>query len=206
MRLLVLDAALSRCLAALVEGGAVRAERVREGLHGQPAALPPLAEAVLAEAPPPEAVAVGVGPGSFTGLRTAIALAAGIAAARGLPLVGVSTGEALAAFCPHPAWACTENRRGQLFLERFAPGPLAEGPPLSVEERALPRPAALTWMLGDGAPRAAARLLARGAPAALGEARRIEAAALATVAERRLAGLIPPRPAAPLYVDPAATT
>lgn len=206
MRLLVLDAALARCFAALVVEGAVIREHAREGAHGQAAALPPLAEQMLAEAGELDAVAVGVGPGSFTGLRTALSLAAGIADARGLPLVGVSTGEAMAALSPHPVWACTENRRGQLFLERFAPGPLAEGGPVTVEEGALPRPATLTWIAGDGALRAAARLRARGAPVALGEARRVEAAALAAVAARRLAGRIPPRAAQPLYVDAAATT
>jgi tRNA threonylcarbamoyladenosine biosynthesis protein TsaB len=206
MRLLVLDAALARCFAALVVDGAVAMESAQEGTHGQAAALPPLLQQVLAGGAALDGVAVGIGPGSFTGLRTAIALAQGLADARGLPLIGVSTGEALAGLSPHPVWACTENRRGRLFLERFAPGPVAEGAPVTVEETALPRPEALTWLMGDGAPRAAARLRARGAPVALGGARRVEAAALSAVAERRLAGLLPPRAAQPLYVDPAATT
>jgi tRNA threonylcarbamoyladenosine biosynthesis protein TsaB len=204
MRLLVLDAALSRSLAAVVEGGALRALRIAPGATGQAAALPPLAEAVLEDAL--DAIAVGVGPGSFTGLRTAIALAEGIAAARGIPVIGVTTGEALAGPTAFPSWACTENRRGGLFLERFAPGGIAEGEPLSLAETALPAPAVLTRLVGDGAPRAAARLLARGAPVALGAAREVDPLALAAIAQARLAGRLPPRPAAPLYVDPAATT
>ncbi len=204
MRLLVLDAALSRCLAALVVEGVCLAQREAHGPHGQAAALPPLVEGLLDGTL--DAIAVGIGPGSFTGLRTAIALAEGLAAARGIPLVGVSTGEALVGLSPHPAWACTENRRGQLFLERFAPGPLAEGPPVTLAEAALPSPGVLTLLVGDGAPRAAARLRARGTPVALGAARQVEALPLAAVALRRLRGEIPPRPALPLYVDPAATT
>jgi tRNA threonylcarbamoyladenosine biosynthesis protein TsaB len=204
MRLLVLDAALSRCLAALVVEGVCLAQRQAPGPHGQAAALPPLVEGLLEG--PLDAIAVGIGPGSFTGLRTAIALAEGLAAARGIPLVGVSTGEALAGVSPHPVWACTENRRGQLFLERFAPGPVADGPPVTLAESALPAPDRLTLLVGDGAPRAAARLRARGAPVALGTARQVEALSLAAVALRRLRGEIPPRPALPLYVDPAATT
>jgi tRNA threonylcarbamoyladenosine biosynthesis protein TsaB len=43
-----------------------------------------------------EAVAFGAGPGSFTGLRIACGIAQGLAFARGLPLLGVSTLEALA--------------------------------------------------------------------------------------------------------------
>lgn len=204
MRLLVLDAALSRCLAALVEDGICLALREAPGPHDQAAALPPLVEALMGEGF--DAIAVGIGPGSFTGLRTAIALAEGLAAARGVPLVGVSTGEALTGTSTHPVWACTENRRGGLFLERFGPGPFAEAPPASLAETALPAPTTLTWLEGDGAPRAAARLRARGAPVALGAARQVEAVPLAEVALRRLRGEIPPRAALPLYVDPAATT
>jgi len=211
MRLLVLDAALSRCLAALVEDGALRTERIAEGAHGQAAALPPLAEAVLAEAAaggPLDAVAVGVGPGSFTGLRSAIALAQGIAAARGVPLVAVTTGEALASAGEPgtPVWATVENRRGQLFLERFDAGGAALGRPEVLAEAALPRPEGQTRMVGDGAPRAAARMAARGWPVALGDARQIGPLALASVAQRRLSGALPPLPIEPIYVEPPATT
>ena len=206
MRLLLLDAALSRCLAALMEGEQVLAERIHEGVHGQAACLPPLVEAVLDG--PLDAVVVCVGPGSFTGLRTAIALADGIATARGIPVVPVTTGEALVAFAASgfPAWAATENRRGALFLECFGSDGRASAPPCVLAEEALPRPESLTWIMGDAAPRAVARLLARGWPAALGAARRVEARAMARVAMRRLAGEMSALALEPLYIDPPATT
>ena len=184
----------------MVEEERVLMERVHEGAHGQAAALPPLAEAVLQT--DVDAVAVGVGPGSFTGLRTAIALAQGIGLARGIPVIPVTTGEALVAMGDpaFPAWAVTENRRGDLFLER------PDAPPCVVAEAALPRPEGLTWIMGAGAPRAVARMRARGWPAGLGDARRIEAAALARVALRRLRGEMPALALEPLYVEPPATT
>jgi tRNA threonylcarbamoyladenosine biosynthesis protein TsaB len=42
------------------------------------------------------AVAFGAGPGAFTGLRIACGLAQGIAFGRGLPVIGISSLEALA--------------------------------------------------------------------------------------------------------------
>jgi len=206
MRILVLDAALSRCLAALVEDGRVLRAHTAEGFHGQAAALPPLVAAVLDGKL--DAVAVCVGPGSFTGLRAAIALAEGLGAARDIPVVPVTTGEALAAGLPsdQAVWAVTENRRGQFFVERFGAGGQAAGAPLMLAEADLPRPEGLVWLVGDGSAVVAARMAAPGWPVALGRARRIEPLALALAARRRLEGSLAPRPLEPLYAGAPATT
>jgi tRNA threonylcarbamoyladenosine biosynthesis protein TsaB len=63
-----------------------------------------------------EAIAFGAGPGSFTGLRIACGLAQGIAFARSLPVLGVSTLEALAEECGAPrVAACIDARMREVY-------------------------------------------------------------------------------------------
>jgi tRNA threonylcarbamoyladenosine biosynthesis protein TsaB len=210
MRILALDGSLARVSVALCDGAAILAQQAQGGERIQPSALPPMAAAVLA-AGRPDAIAVVVGPGGFTGLRTAIALAEGLALGLGVTLIGVTTGEALAAALPdalraeREVWAAVDTRRGRVALERFAPGawtPL--GPPLVLDERDLPVPAHPVAATGDAAPLVAARLLARDIPAMLTDSRLPDAVAVARVAALRLAGAIAPRDAAPLYQEPPA--
>src|SRR5687767_14505920 len=63
-----------------------------------------------------EAIAVGVGPGMFTGLHIGIATARALAAARGLPLRPVSSLSALAAGIEAPLrLPLIDARRGEVF-------------------------------------------------------------------------------------------
>ncbi|MBL6456056.1 tRNA (adenosine(37)-N6)-threonylcarbamoyltransferase complex dimerization subunit type 1 TsaB [Belnapia sp. T6] len=214
-RILAIDGALARCSAALLEDGVLRAARAEAGDRGHAALLPPMAEAVLAEAglraTQLDAVAVVVGPGGFTGLRAALALAEGIGLAAGRPLIGVTTGEALAAAVPEAVrasravWAVVDNRRGRVLLERIPPGSLAATAlPEPVTEAELPLPRGPVAVAGDAALAVAARLAARGEDALLTESRLPDAAAAGLVAALRLAGRLPPREARPLYVEPPA--
>ena len=62
------------------------------------------------------AIAFGAGPGSFTGLRIACAIAQGLAFARGLPVIGVSTLEAMAEECGAPrVVACLDARMHEVY-------------------------------------------------------------------------------------------
>jgi len=211
MRLLSLDGSLACCSAALLVDGKVVAEVAEKGARGQPSALPPLAAQMLEVAGGAvEAVAVVVGPGGFTGLRAAIALAEGIALGFGLRAIGVTTGEALAAALPESAratqevWSAIDSKRGRLVLERFAPGARTAGEAVAMAEFDLPRPSLPVLAVGDAAQLLAARLLARGASVTLTDSRLPRAGAAGLIAWARLTGALPMRDATPLYVEPPA--
>lgn len=70
------------------------------------------------------AIAVGIGPGTFTGLRIGIATARALAHARGLPVKPVSSLAALAAPLDpvRPRLALIDARRGELFAALYEAG------------------------------------------------------------------------------------
>jgi len=71
-----------------------------------------------------EGIAVGIGPGSFTGVRIGLATARGLALALGVPVAGVSTLDALAAGAPG-AVPVIDARRGEVFVLLEEPRVLA---------------------------------------------------------------------------------
>ena len=199
MLVLTLDAALPGCSAGVVRDGAVLAERRMTGARGHAGALPAMAAAVLAEAGVGAAalalVAVTVGPGSFTGLRAALALAHGIGLAAGVPVVGVTVGEALDG--PPGGrlhWTAVDTRRGRVFLE-------VAGEVRSAALDRLPLPSGPVRVGGDAAIPVVACLSAAGCDAVVGATMPAPAGIAAAALRRAEAGL-PPRPAQPLYVDP----
>jgi tRNA threonylcarbamoyladenosine biosynthesis protein TsaB len=202
MYILALDAALGGCLAAVLRDTAVMALRESDSAMGHAAVLPQMADEVLGQAGCEglEMVAVTVGPGSFTGLRAALALAHGVALAEGCPVVGVSVPEALAegvAACGREVWVAIDSRRAKVFLARN--GMLAA---CALED--LPQPDGPVVVAGDAAEAVAVALGARGCDVMVSEPRRPRAGDIAAVALRRLRGALPPLAAVPLYVDPPA--
>jgi tRNA threonylcarbamoyladenosine biosynthesis protein TsaB len=70
-----------------------------------------------------DAVAFGAGPGAFTGLRIACGVAQGIAAARALPVIGVSCLEAIALASGAPrALVCIDARMGEVYHAAYVRG------------------------------------------------------------------------------------
>ena len=94
MRFASIETSTEWCSVALWSDGEIAALEHRAGNRHSELALPMLQE--LLKGSSIEAVAFGAGPGAFTGLRIACALAQGLAFARNLPVIGISTLEALA--------------------------------------------------------------------------------------------------------------
>jgi tRNA threonylcarbamoyladenosine biosynthesis protein TsaB len=88
-------------------------------------------------------VAIGLGPGSYTGIRGAIALAQGWQLGRGVRLTGVSSVECLAALAEAEKWYGPANiivdaQRSEFYLARYDinPGAWHEVTPLRLASRA----------------------------------------------------------------------
>jgi tRNA threonylcarbamoyl adenosine modification protein YeaZ len=145
-------------------------------------------------------IAVTTGPGSFTGLRAALALAQGLGLGAGVPVVGVSVVEALTddaktQIGQRALWIAIDSRRGRVFLHR-------DNVLAATTLEALPPPASPVAIAGDAAVEVAARLTALGYDAMLTNVRVPLPRSIAAVGRQRAAGLLAPLALLPLYVDP----
>ena len=197
MRVLTLDAALDGCSAGLVVDGALCVARFGEGGRGQAAVLPLLTQQVLAGTPAVTLarIAVTVGPGSFTGIRAALALAHGIGLAAGVPVVGVTVGAALATGADVPDgwrfWTVVRARSRHVFLQ-------VDGTVRLCSIDALPEPGAPLVVAGNAAEMVADQL--GGWTVRLSGLQAPDPASIAQAAASC------PCAAAPLYVEPPRTT
>ncbi|HEY0467988.1 MAG TPA: tRNA (adenosine(37)-N6)-threonylcarbamoyltransferase complex dimerization subunit type 1 TsaB [Polyangiaceae bacterium] len=123
MRILGIESSSRRGSVALLEGERLIASVEHEQPNSHAERLLPLLEQLLADAGWPKSsvdrLAVGVGPGSFTGLRAGIALAEGLSVGLDRPLWGVGSLLAMARGAlteyPGPCCALLDARRSELF-------------------------------------------------------------------------------------------
>jgi len=119
--LLAIDTATQWASVALHDGACVRAEMTWKTASRPTAELMPripwLLERIGAKAGDLTAVAVSIGPGSFTGLRVGLAMAKGLSLANSIPVVGIPTLDVVAAAQPvrkEPLVAVLQAGRGKL--------------------------------------------------------------------------------------------
>lgn len=121
--ILAFDTSAAHCAAALLSGDQILAEAWEEMDKGQAERLLPLCEALLAQAGHDwrdlAALAVGTGPGNFTGIRIAVAAARGLALSLGIPAIGVTRLESLAHGLPRPVTVIEDARRGEAYVQTF---------------------------------------------------------------------------------------
>ena len=153
--ILALDTSTAACTAALLErDGTIVASRDESIGRGHAERLVPMIEEMLGGHVPSK-ILVGVGPGSFTGLRVGISAAHGMAIGWSVPLTGMNSLALLAASAPPGEGkiaAVLAGGPGELFVQTFDRKKLtASGPILNLAPVAAAAKVDAPLVVGSGA-------------------------------------------------------
>ena len=130
MKILAIDTSTSHGSVALLDGGHVLMDESFTADRGHESKLMPLLQRARDLAEKPDIIAVGLGPGSYAGIRIAIATAMGLQMALGARLVGIPS---------VAAWECGADRhiaigdarRETFYFTKVERGICTEGPMLT---------------------------------------------------------------------------
>lgn len=213
MKILAMDSAAQACSVAIWQDTGIIAHEFQEMARGHASDLLPMVDRVLAQAQlnvtDMDAIAVTVGPGGFTGLRIALACARGFGVAAKLPVIGITTLEALASAETGrslPLLTALDAKRADLYAQYFAPDNTALSEPVAQmpEDIVALCPPQTTEVLiaGDCFERLELLFLDKGITPIKAEGRNPDAKAVAMLAsERGLPDDVNQRPSA-FYIRP----
>ena len=141
--LLAIDTSAGTAVAVVDRDGGILAEHSSDDTRRHAEVIDGLIAACLADAGVAvtdlSGVAVGMGPGPFTGLRVGIAAARAFAFGAGTPVVPVVSHDAIAFGTDHPLLVVTDARRREVYWSAYS-GSDAEGLPIRIEGPSLCKP------------------------------------------------------------------
>ena len=220
MKILALETSAKAVSAAVSEDGKILCAGYQDTGLTHSRTLMPIVESILKNTnlsmKDIDAVAVAVGPGSFTGIRIGVAAAKGLAFAVDKPTIGVSTLAAMArnvAFCDGPIICAMDARRQQVYnalfeakdgkLKRLTEDRAIALADLLEEIKGDPRP---KMVVGDGGRLCCDYLTANGLPCRLAPAQLVMQNAMSVALEAELlaaAGkLVSAQALEPVYLRP----
>jgi tRNA threonylcarbamoyladenosine biosynthesis protein TsaB len=213
VKILACDTALGALSAAVLDGDRTLAHEFVEMVRGHAEQLAPMVERVMRASGLAfgdlERLAVTTGPGTFTGQRVGLAFMRAVALARKIPLVGVTTLDAMAAEAlarTDVAWAFSvaDAKRGEVYCGALA----ADGTGLA-EPALLPFDGALALIRDMASRHGAPALAGTAAEAMLAALRDADISAVGSIVRQpdaifvaRLAATrpVPDAPPNPLYL------
>ncbi|PPR63255.1 MAG: tRNA threonylcarbamoyladenosine biosynthesis protein TsaB [Alphaproteobacteria bacterium MarineAlpha4_Bin2] len=164
MLVLGMDSATTACSAAVLRDGKLLAHEFERMVRGQAEALVPMIGRVLevasSSATELDLIAATIGPGAYTGVRIGLSTARTISLAAGVPLVGVTTMEAVArAAGPsvEDVIVVMETKRADFYVQMFRADGTTVADPAAMTAFELKKafPGAKVRLVGDAAERAA---------------------------------------------------